>query len=194
MASAPYYQTIIRRDNVAQVVARMRELANQYLVVGYPDHRPRQDPGEKRVTNAYLAYVHEFGSPAQNIPARPFIRPGMRRALPEVKERLLAAARAAARGKLHEIDVHLNSAGMVAVSSIKQELRTGAFEPLKPATIANRYRQRMTQSRRASEVRYMKLVRGGMDPGEAQAAAGIRPLINSGQLLNGVTYAIRKVR
>jgi hypothetical protein len=45
---------------------------------------------------------------------------------------------------------------------------------------------------RASEIRYLDLVANGMSAADAQGATGIRPLINTGQLRNAITYAIRE--
>jgi hypothetical protein len=53
---------------------------------------------------------------------------------------------------------------------------------------------RGTKSRRESEEAYLGLIAKGMDPGAAQADAGIVSLINTGQLRNSITSVVRNTR
>lgn len=187
------YRVKITRDNVAQIAATIRDLESKNVVIGYPEPQsPRRDPVRNPPTNAYLAYVHEYGSPLKNIPARPFLRPGIRKATKQIGEKLRQAAQATLAGHADRTDQYLHQAGAIGVASVRNEITTGNFVPLKPRTIANRWRQRRTQSMRRSELGYLTLIDKGMDPAAAQDAVGIHPLLNTGQLRAGVTYAIRR--
>jgi hypothetical protein len=104
---------------------------------------------------------------------------------------LRGAAVAALDGKPDQADKELVAAGLIAESSAKREISTGDFIPLKPETVAWRFLARGTKTRRASEERYLELIDQGVSPADAQRVAGIRPLINTGQLRNAITSVVR---
>ncbi len=181
----------ITMDNVSKVFASLQSLVGKQVLVGIPESKTdRQDGGE--VNNAQLAYIHEFGSPAANIPARAFLIPGVQKAEKPALYQLRKAAHAALDGDPGKSDQALNAAGVVASNSARNEISTGDFVPLSPSTIRNRRYGRQTASMRESEQVYLRLVSKGVDPGAAQAEVGIRPLINTGQLRNAITYVVRK--
>lgn len=91
---------------------------------------------DSRMTNAQIAYVHEHGSPAQNIPARPFLGPGIKEAMPE----LVGVARQVAKKTVDNMSssevvrgMEILAAGLEA--AVKRKILKGPFAPLKPATI-----------------------------------------------------------
>lgn len=183
-------RVIITKNNVNSVIAAITKLTRKQVLIGIPDaNTSRQQTGP--VTNADLGYIHEFGSPAANIPARPFLIPGVRKSLPQVMPHLYGACAAAIDGKSAVADKELVAAGLIAELSAKREINTGNFIPLKPETVAWRYLQRNTKTRRPNEERYLKLIDQGMSPADAQSATGIKPLINTGQLRNAITSVVR---
>lgn len=184
----------ITKDKVNSVIGAITQLVGKQVLVGIPEaETARQDDGSNsHPTNAGLGYIHEFGSPRANIPARPFLIPGVRKATSSVMPHLRGACAAALDGKPDTADKELVSAGLIAESSAKREITTGDFVPLKPETVAWRFLQRGTKTRRASEERYLDLIDQGVSPADAQSAAGIRPLINTGQLRAAITSVVRK--
>jgi hypothetical protein len=146
------------------------------------------------MTNAMIGYLMENGSPANNVPARPHLIPGVRKSEPQWMPHLRAAANFALDGEPQKVQHSLMRAGIIASSAVRKEITTGNFVPLSPVTVARRHEARGTASMRAGETRYMALVRLGMAPQSAQDATGIRPLINTGQLRNAYTYVIRRVK
>src|ERR1700749_1538368 len=187
-------RVIITNDKVDSVIESITQLTKKQVLVGIPEANSTRQNTENSgpVTNALLGYIHEFGSPRANIPPRPFLIPGVRKSIPQVMPRLLAACMAALDGKPDKSDKELVAAGLIAEASAKREISTGNFIPLSPLTVANRYRQRGTQTRRANEEQYLRLIDQGVSPSAAQSAAGIRPLINTGQLRNAITSVVRK--
>lgn len=135
--------------------------------------------------------MHEFGVPEINIPARPFLLPGIEKVEDQAAERMGKAFRAACDMMANGGQVLLEEAGAIAASSAKREVGENG-PPLKPATIRNRCRGRGTKSMRASENHYLGLIAGGMDEVSAQAAAGIRALVDMGRLRNSITHVIRR--
>lgn len=151
------YETLLRAlDNITR----------QEVLVGIPEEAdpPRKD-GEQ-INNAALAFIHDNGSPGQNIPARPFFDPGIQDVKPQLIERLKAVAKASLAGNASSVTKGLIAVGMVAVSGVRNRLNTGPFVPLAPATIRAR---------------------------KARGRTGIKPLVDTGQLRNAITYVLRKV-
>lgn len=183
---------IVKVDNLGRLVKSINTLVGSSVLVGVPEQTTddREDEGQD-VTNATLAYIHENGSPANNIPPRPFMTPGVHNAKERIESSFKRAAKAALDNLPSTMKSHLNNAGLNAQSSIKEALTNGTFEPLKPETIAARKRSRKTQSRRENENQYLSLIRQGVTPADAQSQAGIKPLINTGALRDSITYVIR---
>lgn len=152
----------VTKDNVDSMLEAVKAMANQRVLIGVPSEEvPRR--GEP-LNNATLAYIHENGSPARNIPARPFLKVGVASAKPKLISTLKAYAKQALTNKA-AIEQGLNAAGLVAQSAVKNRIRSGeGFAPLKPGTLAARRRK---------------------------GAKGIKPLIRTGQLLNSITYVVR---
>lgn len=181
------------QDNLAAVMKSIKDLVSQDVLVGIPAANASRD-NSGPINNAALGYVHEFGSPAQGIPPRPFLIPGVTKAEDGITDQMKQAGKAALNFKPAGVQQALMKAGEKAVSSAKAVMTAGeGYEPLKPSTIANRYRQRGTISMRKGEKAYLALKeQGGMSEQDMQSAAGIKPLINTGQLRNSLTYVIRK--
>ncbi|MNT58599.1 hypothetical protein D3C72_1960450 [compost metagenome] len=96
------------------------------------------------------------------------------------------------KGDDGKLDAELNAAGLIAQAGARNRITSSNYEPLSPSTIRNRRKSRNTQSMRAEEQKYLDMVANGASPAQAQADAGIQPLINTGQLRNSITYVIRK--
>lgn len=68
----------------------------------------------------------------------------------------------------------LDQTGMKAVSAVKNYMRMGNFEPLKPSTIKNRNRSRLTKGKRQNE----------------KVGRNIKPLVNTGALRDALDYYV----
>ncbi|MGN4066028.1 hypothetical protein ACS0Y7_15595 [Burkholderia gladioli] len=185
------------QDNLDAVLKSIAALVQQEVLVGVPDSTAgRKDEGQP-ISNAEIGYIMETGSPANNVPARPHLVPGVEHALPAVTKQLERGVGAALDGKVEKVDQQLHAAGTLAVSSVQLTIRNNIPPPLAPSTVANRYRQRGTKSQRKSEKDYAALIdagaqAAGMSLAEIQSAAGIIPLINTGEYLKSITYVVRR--
>lgn len=190
----PPRNVVITLDNVSDVVAGIVALAGKQVLVGIPEaNTDRENENDSPITNAALGYIHENGAPEANIPARPFLVPGVTKSNPKTIPRLRKAAEAALDGNPNERDRQLKAAGQEAEITVKETLEAGeGWQELSPSTIASRRYNRRTKSIRPSEQEYMDLIDTGMDPATAQSAAGIHALINTGQLRNAVTSIVRE--
>lgn len=183
----------ITKDSVSAVVGALNWLTGKQVLIGIPEAKTERDDSEsgQPVTNAALGYIHEYGSPAANIPARPFLVPGVEKAEEAALVPLKAAAEATLAANRKKAEQLLNQAGVIGMNSARTEINSNVPPPLSPKTIRGRKYSRGTKSRRKAEDQYLELVAGGMPPGDAQTAAGIVSLVNTGQLRNSITYVVR---
>jgi len=162
-------------DTVPKLMAALSALEGRDVLVGVPAadtqrtvplfgkvQGPQKEDG---ITNAALAYIHNTGSPANNIPARPFMEPGIMAAEDKITKALANTGRAVLDGDLAAMDKGLNSVGIVASSAIKNKITSGPFEPLKKSTLSARRRRGRT---------------------------GTRPLVDTAQLRNSINYVVRE--
>lgn len=153
-------------DNSAALQKSLRKLEQAKVLVGIPAEKAPRDPAESQgpINNAALGYIHNFGIPSANIPARPFMEPGIIAVKDRIVPYLESAGRAAVTGNANGVEKNLTAAGIVAASGIKSKIDAGPFVPLKPSTIAARKRRGRT---------------------------GTKPLIDTGQLRNAITFVVR---
>lgn len=187
-------RVIITKDKVNAVIGSITQLVGKQVLVGIPEaNAARQDDEtNSHPTNAMIGYLMETGSPARNVPARPWLVPGVRESLDQAIPHLKGAVVASLDGQPQKADQELVATGLVAESSVKRKINSNIPPPLSPATIRARKYARQTQSRRANEEQYLDAVDSGVDPGTAQTAAGIVALVNTAQMRNAVTSVVRK--
>lgn len=163
--SAAVLRGLKTKSGIAEALKAIKRMSQRHVLVGIPgDAEPRK--GDEP-TNPQLGYIHEFGAPEENIPARPFLIPGVTAVKEDVVNRYRGAAKAALRGKVDAIEHAHDAVGLIAQNSVRKRINTGPFVPLAPMTIANR---------------------------KAKGRKGIKPLIDTGQLRNSLTYVIRDDR
>jgi hypothetical protein len=166
-------------DKTKDVFKSIQGLAKDRVMVGVPASDPlgsSAGPNQRAgvpINNASLAYIHEFGAPGANIPARPFLVPGVANVQQRVLPYLKAAGTAALDGKSALVEKNLHAVGLLAQASVRAKITDGPFVPLKLATIAGRLSRH--KGRRAT------------------GPADVRPLIDTGQLRAAVSYVLRKL-
>lgn len=179
-------------DKLASIVKSISDLARKDVLIGIPEENADRKEDDSP-NNATLGYIHEFGSPAQGIPPRPFLNTGVEDSIPAVMPVLKSAALAALDGSESGVNRYLNRAGTLARDSVKGKFETGEFAPLKPSTIRNRHKQRGDKNMRAGEKKYLQAMSElAMTASDAQTYADIKPLVNTGQLRNSISYVVRK--
>lgn len=151
-------------DGVDDHVRAVSEGSQRRILVGVPEDSTRRD---SPVSNALIAYVHEFGSPANNIPARPFLVPSIT-AKKEDFAKLLAGAVAmeGSPGQDANIKQVFEQVGLKAVATVKNYMQNGSFPPLAEATLERRRTR-------------------GNEPNSRTT-----PLLDTLQLFNSITYVI----
>lgn len=152
----------IRADTAQSILDALKTLANKDVLVGIPESKDERDDGD--IGNAAIGYINENGSPAQNIPPRPHLKPGVKSVEPDFLPHLKAAAQKALEGNGEGAVASLDRAGTVAANGVKRYITITGFTPLADATIANRLRLGRT---------------------------GNKPLIDTGEYRRSITHVVR---
>ena len=82
-------------DNSPAILMAINELKRNEVLVGVPAQKAARNAEEGRgqpINNAALAYIHNYGSPAANIPARPFMEPGIKNGQAAIEANLKSGA------------------------------------------------------------------------------------------------------
>ncbi|MCY1326434.1 hypothetical protein D9M68_743710 [compost metagenome] len=174
---------VMKVDRLKQVLQSISGLVDKQVLVGIPDSTAgRKDDGEP-LSNAEIGYIQETGSPANNLPARPFLVPGVAAAQSKTLPQLQKATEAALDGDIDGMQRRLSSAGLVAQSSVRKRINSGITPALSEATL----RERARRGRNGAKEELARRA-AGEKPGIELA----KPLIDTGQLRNAITYVIRK--
>lgn len=197
----------VTTDLVEPVLSQIERLGKKQVMVGIPSDKATRNDSPK-ASNAVIGYIMEFGGHIANpggtpyitdaivkgkfvgtrfvsksfegktnytkahyidIPARPFLIPGVETAhdkIAELMKQTLIATFKDPKKKNVYIDQGLNKVGMAASMAVRRYITNGNFEPLKASTLAARRRRGRT---------------------------GTKPLIDSSQMRNSVTYVLRSI-
>lgn len=143
------------------ILEAVSQLSKTDVLVGVPDSGAERKDSE--LTNAQIGYLLENGSPATNLPPRPHLVRGVEEVQDFISQQLTKAIDAALDGNQKKMYFYLNTAGMKAMSSVKNIINEGDFIPLAPATIRNRLSRGRTST---------------------------KPLVDTGQYRNSQTYIV----
>lgn len=153
---------------LAEIERALKQLLKKQVLVGIPEgdgaRQAAPDGAEEQPTNAELGYLHHFGKPSENIPARPWLLPAITGAQTKISGHLKKAAESALDGDMSKADRHLHAAGMTAQNAAKAKLTNGPFRPLS--------KQRMQE----------RLAKGQANP---------KPLLDTMQMRNSVIYIVK---
>lgn len=153
----------ITRDEVKAILQNISAMDKLRLLVGVPQEKEGRKGDE--IGNAALAYIFTKGSPKQNIPASPFLEPGVKKVQPRVISVLKEGAKEGMM-KVGGIEKSLHKAGLLAQAEVRGVITSQeGFPPLSRKTIAAR---------------------------KEKGHGGTKRLIDSGQLLKSITYVIRE--
>lgn len=170
----------------------MRNLANHEVLVGIPEgaqaREPDADGKAPPINNATIAFIQDNGAPEDNIPARPFMRPGIDSVNERLGDMLVAAAVAVVKDPKTDVMARLTRVGITAATAIKKAINAGIPPPLSERTLRARA-NRGTKGRKGA-----KLELELRDAGWAPSVDFAKPLIDTGQLRNSITFVLRKIR
>lgn len=169
-----------------ELLEELKALADKQVLVGVPEeNNPRDDDPKAKLGNAALAAIHDTGSQRMNIPARPFMKPGIAKAQSKINKEMKLAASYFLAGNEEEADFALNRAGFHAQLSIQDIINRGeGFAPLKRATLLGRLRKRKYLWKYYHKP-WMK------DQKEAFLAT-LHPLVDTQAMLRSITYVVQR--
>lgn len=171
-------------NNLPGLLKNLRLFEHKVLYVGVPaDDAARDDDSE--LNNATLAYIHDNGAPEANIPARPFMKPGMQDASKDVAKQYRLALEKASVGKSAES--YLHRAGSMAASAIRNRITEGIPPPLAESTLKARARGSVGVRVRKGAIKELEARAAGAAPSMDFA----KPLIVTGAMKNSITYVIK---
>lgn len=176
-------------DNLPQLQADLALLVGTEVLVGFPEDTTDRDPddeGKPPLTNAVLGFIHDNGAPEVNIPARPFMKPGIESVESALADDLVRGAmqvfKAPENNKGATVDKMYHRVGLRAATAIKRKINEGVPPPLADLTLARRAAKGRKGAQKELDNRAQ-----GLPPSTALA----KPLIDTGEMRNAVTYAIR---
>ena len=171
-------------DNSKKFFEALEELTSKSVFVGVPSTQVKRDqiPNEPAPpNNAVIAYIMENGDPARNIPARPFLVPGIKDVQPEIVVRLKAISKAAMASDIGQIKSLRMQLGIFAQRAVQQKITDGPFQPLSDVTL----RARAARGRKGAK---KELARRAL--GLVPSTAFARPLIDTGQLRRSINFVV----
>ena len=162
-------------------------LAEKEVLVGFPEDTSARTDAETKspvdITNAALGYIHDNGAPEQNIPARPFMVPGILEARETLTRQLTSIARdVLLRRGVGAVDEGFERVGLRAQFALRKKINEGIPPPLSEWTLRDR-------ARRGRVGAMWELAwREAGAPATTELA---KPLIDTGQLRNAINYVVR---
>jgi len=153
----------IMKNNLTKLKLAFHMLTQKDVMVGIPNDTKSREEGDE-LNNAEIGYLMEHGAPEANIPARPFMIPGVEACKDKVVAQLKLGAQLSMKNQNDAAEQALNRAGMVAQNSVRAAINEGIAPALAPSTLAERRRK---------------------------GFKGTKPLIRTGQLRNSITYILR---
>lgn len=152
-------------DRLDEILKSISGLMQKEVLVGVPDSTAgRKDQGEP-LSNAEIGYILENGSPANNIPARPHLVPGVQDARPKFEPQLQKGVEAALDGDLEKVERSMNRAGLVAQNSVRAKVNSNIQPKLADSTLDARRRRGVMRE---------------------------NTLVDTAQYRNSITYVVRK--
>jgi len=137
------------KDSMDSLRKSIEALSKKRVLVGIPSEestRVNNDGSVSPINNAALGYIQEHGSPANNIPARPFLVPGVQGSRETTDSMLGKAGAKMLVGDESGCDMELDKAGLTAASSVKKKMSGGPFQKLADSTLAARARRGVTRT------------------------------------------------
>ena len=154
-------------DRVSAMKRAVQALAKSHVLVGIPADSSDNSRDDGPINNSELGFIHEFGAPEANIPARPFLVPGVKASWAEANGLL-------SRGAENVLQLNpspeatvtrtLEAVGLLAQGEVVRSIDDGLTPVLNALTLAARKRK---------------------------GFAGTKPLIVTGQLKQSITYVVK---
>lgn len=177
------------RDQVGTIQQQLRALMKKEILVGIPADAPTRKPvpGEPvPPNNATIGYEMEYGVPSRNVPARPWLVPGMISVQDKASRQMVAAIKAIVRPREGQVDAdgRLTAAGLVASTGVKKYINAGIAPALSKRTLE----ERAARGRKGAK---LELDNRQNIPNYTPSLSLAKPLVDTAQFRNSITYVIK---
>ena len=175
----------MKHTKVNDLKKQIQDLKNTVVKVGYFENSKRTDHYDKfkkdsngkrtnqietvekpSLHNAYVAAIHEFGSPKAGIPPRPTLGPALQNNQDEFSKII---ANSFKNGTIKD---GFELIGQLAVGKVKSEIADLKSPALKPNTVRARLRHK--------------------NQGKSVSLTVAKPLVNTKQMLQAVSYVVEQ--
>lgn len=197
-------------DNTKKIKEAFKRLTETKVLVGVPsdddqphlgadvksgNERKQAESGKEPITNAELAYIHSNGAPEVNIPARPFLEPGIADVQSDIQTIFKNAAEFALKGDYTLVDQALDAVGLIAQAAARKRIADGIPPPLSPVTVAHRMRRTKASSyKRKASVAAQIAFNEQFEQTGSMEGSPTTPLLDTGQLVASISYVKRKMK
>lgn len=166
--SEPYLKVEDRTDDFKRLIESFK---NDAVLIGIPQEDGPREKGPEgetpEINNATLMFINNFGSPANNIPARPVMEIGIRMVQDDLADEMGKAAKEALDKGTAAIEKYYNRAGLIGSNSVKNVINN-QIDIEGPAESTLRARKYLTQ----------------------KGFNGTKSLLVTGQLRNSITWVV----
>ena len=176
------------KDKTKDFIKSIDSIRGKMVLVGINESDKTRDD-DSPLDNAQLGYIHEFGEPAANIPARPWLVPGVDKVRATCAKILGRGMKESLDGNIQGLDDAMDTAGTVAVSSIKKYIQSKIAPPLAPATLRARAQKLLTHADKATR----EAAKHAIDKGD-YTGIDTTPLIDTGNFLSNIKYTIKRAK
>jgi hypothetical protein len=176
------------------IMEAIKELKRHEVLIGIPeDANATREDG---VTNAELMFIHNNGSPAKGIPARPILEPAIENSKERVAGMLKKAIDVAVEGKVEGVIPALEAAGQDGVNVAKAWFTNSSngWAANKPETIARKtpaIRNLRARARKAKTPDKRKELYA--EAREKAKSTKANPLIDKTEMRKAITFVVREV-
>lgn len=178
----------VTKDEVINVLTAIRNATKNDVLFGIPGENAGRD--DSKLNNPTIGYIMEYGSPAQNVPARPWLYPGVFAIRDMAITKLRRAMILAIGGNSQAIDATYHNIGPKAVTAIMLRISAGLPPPLSKRTLEARARRKQGTGVGIRKGATKELA--SRKAGNAPSVEFAKPLIDTGGLTGSITYVIRK--
>jgi hypothetical protein len=155
----------VTADFTQDVNEIIKSFQNDDVLIGIPEEKTDRKGEGTEIGNASLLAINEFGSPINNIPARPVMSIGIRNAQEEIADQFKKALQDAFKKGLPALSTYYNRIGIIASNSVKKAINSqeGILPPSESTLKARK----------------------------ARGFKGTKALIVTGQMRNAITYIVK---
>lgn len=155
----------VTKDFTKEFNETIAKFKRDAVLVGIPEEEAGRKTDEL-INNATLLAINNFGSPVNNIPPRPVMAIGIKKAQDEIAEQFKLAVQKSFSEGIDALPIYYNRAGIIASNSIKKVINAQeGIEPPSESTLVAR---------------------------KAAGFTGKKALIVTGQMRNAITYVVKK--